>query len=276
MKKVIRGTRYYIEPYHKSDSLPVLVMLHGFLGSSGSFFHLTDALANIANVVLIDLIGHGETESPAEPERYSPGEQTSDLKEILGSFTHSPVILHGYSMGGRLALMFARRHPQLLKGLILESTTAGIPDQGERAKRKKLDRKRAMQILEDKERFINEWNRSAIFQNKFAMPTDLQQQLEAIQQAQNSIGLQNSLLGFGTGAMPALHEYLDDILLPTLILSGDHDSKFTEEGRKLSERIPNSTHTEISDSSHRIHLDNPEAYLAAIREFILKLVDQPD
>ncbi|MEX2402576.1 MAG: 2-succinyl-6-hydroxy-2,4-cyclohexadiene-1-carboxylate synthase [Balneolales bacterium] len=268
MKVTVRGKEYWIEHHHKDERFSTLVMLHGFLGSSASFFHLTEPLTKHVNLVLIDLIGHGETDAPADSQRYAPNEQLDDLYEILKQFENSSLILHGYSMGGRLALQFVCRHPELLRGLILESTTAGISDHAERVQRKKLDRTRAMQILEDKDRFIKEWNNAALFQNRIRLPSDFEEQLEAIQQAQNSIAMQNSLLCFGTGSMTPLHDQLAVLNIPTLILAGSNDEKFKQEGHTLNRLIQNSIYCEIENASHRVHLDNPDAYLVNLIEFI--------
>ncbi|MEX0780384.1 MAG: 2-succinyl-6-hydroxy-2,4-cyclohexadiene-1-carboxylate synthase [Balneolales bacterium] len=268
MKTTIRGIPYWIEHYHSHDDLPTLVMLHGFMGSSGSFYHLTDALREFANLVYIDLLGHGETNAPSNSQRYAPDQQVADLHAILQKFGGKPLILHGYSMGGRLALQYACRHPGHLDKLILESTTAGITDKSERDIRKRTDRTRAMQILEDKDRFIKEWNNASLFQNKESISPDVEEQLEAIQQAQNSIGLQNSLICFGTGSMSPLHDQLNTIDIPTLILAGANDEKFKQEGRILNDLIQNSKYSEIENAAHRIHLDNPIAYLEKIKDII--------
>lgn len=268
MKKNVRGIRYWIEHYHQGDSLPVLVMLHGFMGSSGSFFHLTESLNDVVNVILIDLIGHGETESPYEHSRYTLKEQAADLKEILDPYSKYPIILYGYSMGGRLALQYACKYPETLSGIVLESTTAGIIDPAERVKRKKLDRTRAMHILENKDRFITEWNNSALFRNKKPLPENFEDQLEAIQQAQNSIGMQNSLVAGGTGAMLPLHDQLPALNIPALVITGANDDKFKQEGRILCDLLPQSTFLNIQNASHRIHLDNPEELLKNMTTFI--------
>lgn len=269
MKTFIRGIQYWVEHYKSDKRLPTLVMLHGFMGSSGSFFHLTESLTEVANIVYIDLIGHGETDAPADSGRYAPEEQLSDLFELLKPYRKSSLILHGYSMGGRLALQFACRNPEFLQGLILESATAGIPDRMVRDQRKMLDRTRAMQILEDKGRFIKEWNNAVLFKKSSALPSNFEGQLEAIQQAQNSIGMQNSLLCFGTGSMPPMHNMLADLRTPTLILTGLNDEKFKQEGHTLNRLIRESTFYAIENASHRVHIDNPYDYMNKLKDFIL-------
>ncbi|MEX0685619.1 MAG: 2-succinyl-6-hydroxy-2,4-cyclohexadiene-1-carboxylate synthase [Balneolales bacterium] len=266
----IRGVKYYIDSFHINDALPNLIMLHGFMGSSGSFFHLIDALNEVANVILIDLLGHGETEAPIHTDRYSAEEQTADLKEIINEYGPN-IILHGYSMGGRLALQFACTYPGLVNSLILESTTAGIVSQEERIRRRKKDAILSKRLMENKELFIEEWNQLPLFENITTLPADIDAQITAIQQVQNPVGLNNSLLGFGTGKMPPLQDSLPDVDIPCLILAGANDAKFIDEGKYLSNKITGCRYIEIEKASHRIHLDNPDAYLMPILDFIKKL-----
>jgi pimeloyl-ACP methyl ester carboxylesterase len=49
----------------------------------------------------------------------------------------------GYSMGGRLALYLALRHPDRCAGLFLESASPGLEDAGERAARRRADEEKA-------------------------------------------------------------------------------------------------------------------------------------
>src|SRR5579864_8557530 len=69
-------------------------------------------------IVALDLRGHGESDKPHDPGAYG-GEAL--LGDILGLMDHlglGRVDLMGYSMGARLALQTALRHPQRVGNLI--------------------------------------------------------------------------------------------------------------------------------------------------------------
>lgn len=96
---------------------PVLLLLHGLLGSGASFGPALDELARTHRVVAPDLMGHGESEKP--PGDYSLGAfatQARDLLVVLG-VTSATVV--GHSLGGGIALQFAHQFPRLVERLVL-------------------------------------------------------------------------------------------------------------------------------------------------------------
>lgn len=268
MQLEVRGKTYHIEVHQHHEGLPLLVLLHGFMGSGEVFTHLVPDLKKFANPVTIDLLGHGSTEGDPLPERYNLYEQTEDLFTILHNFHPDPVFLHGYSMGGRLALHYALAFPNTIRGLILESTTWGIDDAGERAERQKLDEQRARAIEADYKRFLNFWTRLPLFDNGIDVPASRQNRYEKIQQSQMPSSMSNSLIGFGTGVMPSAKSGLDKLDIPVLILAGEADDRYCSLAKEMDQMIPDSRASIIERAGHRIHMENPGAFLSELESFI--------
>ena len=68
-----------------------LVLLHGFTGSSASWTTLIDEFANDGwHVIAPDMLGHGMSDAPAEPERYSIEHCQSDLLALLQQLAVKP------------------------------------------------------------------------------------------------------------------------------------------------------------------------------------------
>lgn len=264
----LRSVNYNYIVHQKSQNFPYLLLLHGFMGSSESFEDLLSQLQTFCNPITIDLIGHGLTEKPEDFHRYHTEEQINDLKELLIRLDLDKIYLLGYSMGGRLALQFAVRYPQYLSGLILESTTYGIDEPREIQKRLKIDHQRAQEILDDYEDFLKKWNQGPLFKRYEALPPRKRGKLEDVQKNQDPRGLANSLLGFGTAAMPSVHNQLNNLTVPALILAGEEDKKFTRIGMELNRRIKNSSLNIFTKCGHRIHLEQPDLYLKYIESFI--------
>ncbi len=264
----IRGISYYYHIHSQNQALPYLVMLHGFMGDSGIFGHLIRELSGFCNPVTVDLIGHGRTDAPADPERYGSDDQTADLAGLFQYLGLHNFFLLGYSMGGRLALRVAINTQARISGLILESTTCGIEDSLEREKRIQSDRKNAGRILQDLRTFIDHWNRNPLFTAERPLPNELKEKLTSIQERQRPEGLANSLAGFGSAAMPSVRNRLKNITVPTLIITGRKDTKYTRLGREMSQQIPISNHYISDGSGHRVHIDDPEQYLIIIKKFI--------
>src|SRR3712207_3347755 len=137
---------------------PPLILLHGFTGSSASWAHVIDDLTKGHRVIAIDLIGHGRSAAPRDPSRYAVESALDDLAEVVRQLGLERAHWLGYSMGGRLALGLALRHPSLVSSLTLESATAGIPHDDERDQRSVADENLARRIEDlGVEAFVKEW-----------------------------------------------------------------------------------------------------------------------
>lgn len=78
------GTGYAYVYVAGSTSKPTFLLLHGFPSSSYDWRHQIDALAAKGFGVLVpDLLGYGDTDSPAEVEAYSSKRMSDHLVEIL-------------------------------------------------------------------------------------------------------------------------------------------------------------------------------------------------
>ncbi len=100
-----------------------LVFVHGFPLSSAAWQKQIDAFQSTHRVVALDLRGFGGSE--ARPGAVAMAQYASDLRELITQLGLGPVVLVGHSMGGYIALAFAREFPALLRGLVLVGTKAG-------------------------------------------------------------------------------------------------------------------------------------------------------
>jgi len=71
-----------------------------------------------------DLRGHGRHGGQAP--RFSMEAAADDQAELLAELGTGPVVAVGYSMGGAVAQVLARRHPELVRGLVLCATAANF------------------------------------------------------------------------------------------------------------------------------------------------------
>ena len=105
-----------------------LIFLNGFTGSANDWKKTAELIDDRFNKIAVDLIGHGKSDTPIKVDNYSASSINLQFMDIINHFTKGKVILLGYSMGGRAVLSFAINHKDKIKGMILESTSAGIKD----------------------------------------------------------------------------------------------------------------------------------------------------
>ncbi len=103
--------------YRQAGSGPVLVMIHGIAGSSGTWVPLMPLLAERFTVIAPDLLGHGESAKPRGD--YSLGAYASGIRDLLGVLGHDRATVVGHSLGGGIAMQFAYQFPQMVERLVL-------------------------------------------------------------------------------------------------------------------------------------------------------------
>jgi 2-succinyl-6-hydroxy-2,4-cyclohexadiene-1-carboxylate synthase len=218
---------------------------------------------------VVDLLGHGQTEAPTDPDRYTIEQSASDLAGLLTTIAPGPINLLGYSMGGRLALYFARHYPYLVQQLILESASPGLPDATAQQERVRSDEKLANDIeTQGMAAFVKRWEALPLFATQQALPAATQSTLHKQRLRNRPHGLANSLRGMGTGAQPSLWEQLSTLSVPTLLLAGALDQKFRVIAEQMATYLPKATVAIIPDAGHTIHLEQPKAFQTAVINFL--------
>jgi pimeloyl-ACP methyl ester carboxylesterase len=95
---------------------PPIVLLHGLLGSSRNWQTAGAALAAARKVFALDLRNHGL--SPHADTMYYPSME-ADVLAWLDAQATGPVELVGHSMGGKVAMLLACRHPEKVARLVV-------------------------------------------------------------------------------------------------------------------------------------------------------------
>ena len=76
------------------------------------------------------------------------------------------------------------------------------------------------------------------------------------------------MAGWWPGAQPPLFDALSQVTAPTLLVAGVLDREFVEAAHDLTRRMPRAEVCEIAEAGHAAHLEQPEAFVRAVREFL--------
>ena len=263
---VRRGTSdCRIHQWGTPHDTPPLVMLHGFTGDGLDWAPLVDHLGP-RHLIAPDLLGHGASSAPDDPSLYSIDAQVCLIESILEEMRINTFDLIGYSMGGRIALSMATRSAPRIRKLVVVSSTAGIEDESERAARREEDEERAHRILtEGVEPFLRTWQRHPIIASQRRIDARWRDPMQRRRRTRSAVGLAMSLMGAGTGTMTPLWAHLSHIELPTLVLSGEEDTKYVAVGERMVKALPDARHEVIERAGHTAHLERPAVVGALIR-----------
>lgn len=108
-----------IDVFGKPTAPPVL-LLHGIPGWRGTWHGVAQRLATEAYVVAPDLLGFGESSTPAG--EFHASEQADMVVALIRQLGGGPVHLVGFDFGGPTAVLVYRRAPKLVASLTLAAT----------------------------------------------------------------------------------------------------------------------------------------------------------
>ncbi len=240
------------------------------MGSGVDWADALSALDERFYCVAPDLPGHGRSLG-LTPQAYTIEGAAKMLCELLDGLEVSRAALVGYSMGGRLALYLALRHPESCSGLFLESASPGIEDAAERRARREADEERAKRLESgDLASFLDDWYRQPLFASLTRHGGLLQALVEA--RSQNDPGeLARSLRGMGTGDQPSLWDELGSLRMPAIAIAGALDEKYAGIARRMASLSPRMRAAVVPEAGHTVRREALGLYLALLRDFLESL-----
>jgi len=112
--------------YDRAGDGPPVVLLHGWPGDRGDYRLVAPALADVADVVVPDLRGFGESDRPAvRPDEYAGAAQARSVLGLIEELDLREVVLAGYDIGSRIAQVVAGQAPDRVRALVIAPPVPG-------------------------------------------------------------------------------------------------------------------------------------------------------
>lgn len=241
---------------------PTVLMLHGAGGGHLSFAPQVETFASSGwRAVAWDMPGYGRS-APIEP--YTFKGLAASCVALIEALGNRPVALLGHGIGGMVAQEVVARRPELVRRLVLEATSAAFGDTAgawqqrfQAARTGPLDAGLDMGALADAllprlvgPHALPEGVRLARHCMAQVSPVTYRRAIDAV-------------AGFDRRAS------LDSIHVPTLLITGAHDTQSSPAlMRRMAGRIAGSTFFELPGVGHLPHLEAPDAFDAAVLNFL--------
>jgi 2-succinyl-6-hydroxy-2,4-cyclohexadiene-1-carboxylate synthase len=247
---------------------PRLVFVHGFLGRGQYWDRIAASFAPHYCCVLPDLPGHGTNDSlPLETE-LSYEVMALGLQRTLAQLGPGPVILAGYSLGGRIALYTALRFPQLARALFLVSANPGIAEPQLRERRRAVDDQQAEIIhTSGLDAFLERWYDQPLFQSLRRRP-ELLDQLRAAKSENRPRWMEKTLRELSPGRQPALGGRWRELQMPVLLLAGALDEKYATLARETARNAPPVRAVIVPGAGHVVQAEQPARFIRVLRAFL--------
>ena len=183
------------------------------------------------------------------------------IGELLEAATPGAVMV-GYSMGGRLALQLAARHPDRLGALVTVGASAGIEDPDERRRRAQADEELAGWMerapIED---VVARWEGSPVFAGQ---PAALVEEQRPGRLSHDPSDLARLLRSAGQGALDPVWDRVAALPMPILALAGERDARYVDAARRLAELAPHGRCEVVPGAGHAAHLERPDVVAAHV------------
>jgi pimeloyl-ACP methyl ester carboxylesterase len=247
--------------YERKGDGPPLVLLHGWPMDGREWRHQIEGLSDEFTVVAWDAPGAGRSSDP--PETFRLPDWADCLASFIEALELGPSHVGGLSWGGGLALELYRRHPQVVRSLILASAYAGwagsLPAE--------VVEQRLQLMLRNSELPLEQWAPALVdtFFSKDAPPRIVREALSLVSDLHPGA----TRVAMHAFAEADLRDVLSRINVPTLLLCGEEDVRAPRHiWEALHLGISGSKLVLIPGVGHVIDIEAAERFNAEVKAFL--------
>jgi pimeloyl-ACP methyl ester carboxylesterase len=248
-----------------------VILLHGIAASFHDWRYLSPVLSSAGyRAFAPDLLGHGESQKPESPDAYTFETLYTSLDEWIEELRiPRPMTLVGHSMGGNLAIQYAREHPDRVKSIALIDPYFDVTQLSPFMRM--VNRK--FQLGEKALKVAPGWLIQALVEFDISRhdhyERDVRQQIALDYQRASPY-----IMRFAATIPEVQAESLRQLNVPALILWGENDLTLNPATfSRLVRAIPGARGIGIPRCGHQPHLSKPELVNRTVLEFLKDNLD---
>jgi len=274
---------YHVWTRRVGESPIKLLLLHGGPGMTHEYLEsFQDYLPNDGiEIYFYDQLGSYYSDQPDDPSLWRVDRFREEVEEVRQNLSLDHFYLLGSSWGGFLAIEYAIKYGENLKGLILSNTTASIASYS--AYINELRSRLPQEVIKKLEEFETEgeYNHPEYerlldehLNNKYICrlapwpDAAIRGFSNLNQQVYETLHGPNEFLVTGSYKDWNRWDDLSNIHVPTLILGARHDSMSVADQEEMGKRIPSSRVNICKNGSHLSMWDDPDHYFSYLKTFI--------
>jgi proline iminopeptidase len=241
------------------------------------------ALGKKVKVVLYDQRGSGLSTGPIDTTSININTFIEDIESVMNFLGVDKINLAGHSWGGVLALFYGIKYPDKLNSLVLFSTCASeemfLKMFPALSKKRTSEDSALMKELSSSEGYKN--NDPKVLEEFYKIYCKAQLADQSLVSKinnvinENTAKNMNAIYNFIWAEIDNfdLHNQLERIECPTLIMHGRHDPLPIDAAEKINENIPNSELVIFEDSGHWMFIEEEKKFFSVVSDFISKVND---
>jgi len=251
-----------------NDGAPPVVLLHGFAGHARQWRFAAEALHPHFHVLALDQRGHGDSDWT---ETYGSRVMVEDLARFVDALDLHHVTIVGQSMGGMNAMAYAAMHPERIDRVVLgdigpETASAGVQRIREHVKQRDI-----FSSVDDAFEFERSQNPRA---QEWMLRERVEHNLRELPDGQLTWKYDKALReNMGRQPEPSGEERWQmwrKIQAQVLVVRGEESDLLSPEiARRMLDELPNAELVTLPGAGHTLMADQPEAFVAAVRDWLL-------
>lgn len=267
-----------------------LLLLSGGPGCSHEYFECMESFLPAVGIEIIyyDQIGTGLSDNPNDTTMWDLPRYVEEVEQVRKALNlnNDNFYLLGHSWGGILAMQYALKYQDNLKGLIISNMMASCPKYGEYSKvlQKLLNPEvlKTIKEIEAKKDYSNPKYMDLLMNNFYNQHilrkpvsdwpdpvnrsmSKLNQSLYITMQGPSEMGISGKLTNWDVAAE------LPKIIVPTLVIGAKYDTMDPEYMKWMATQFKNGTYLYCANGSHMSLYDDQETYMKGLIDFILKV-----
>ncbi len=266
MKIQTNGVEINYELFGEGDCI---VLIHGFTDNMAMWYNQIPEFSKQYKVLTYDVRGHGQTESPED--KISLDTFADDLYALLKALNIDKSFVLGYSMGGRIGLNFALKHPDMTPGFIFANS--GIPGPVFQLSEQEITEMLEKQSLMEK--LIESGDIEAISEvmAEFSFSPGFKDRELEVYQKYKGLKLKNDPRHYLPILKAIVENFqnppdLSQLICPALIIAGTQDSFMKLEVAESMEKAIPDAQVKILPTGHASALEMPEEFNQAVLDFL--------
>jgi proline iminopeptidase len=284
-----KGTfRVWTKRVGNNPTIKVL-LLHGGPGATHEYFEAFDSYFPAAGIeyYYYDQLGSAYSDQPKEPDLWDLPRFVEEVEQVRQALKldKSNFYLLGHSWGGVLAMEYALKYQQHLKGLVISNMMASGPAYNEYAVKvlmPAMDQKALAEIkqLEAKKDFQNPRYMELLMPHHYEhhilrLPAEqwpdpvnrafkhLNPDIYIPMQGPSELGLSGKLLNWDRTSD------LSQIAVPTLVIGAKYDTMDPAHMEMMSKKVQKGRYLFCPNGSHMAMYDDQKVYVSGVTQFIL-------
>ena len=247
---------------HGDGRAPFLLLVHGICSSRAQWRPNLAALSEVATPVVIELLGHGRSQSPEGPAAHTVLAYIERFEALRTELGADRWAICGQSFGAGLTLNYALAHPDRILAQVFTNSASGLgpqrpaPSEAERQARAAAFEARGRAALEAMAFFPKRTGRLAA-----AVEDELVRDAELISLPAMAQTITVTVPGLSVAGR------LAEIAVPTLLVNGAREKSFQPLRDLAAATVPGLQVVDLP-GGHPVNLDCADGFNAAVQRFL--------